>query len=175
MDDYDFYKNKFDRELNRRNYLDTAINNPIAGITIIVGMISYILSKNDFNNWSFIDCGISLFLILSTSTSLIALFYIFLSNNNLFKGFDYLNFGLLKEYREVQKALIKYNENVENEKDKREFESEVIDKIIGYSDNHTKINDKRAWDLYKARQFVIISFILTVINLIILTINNFKI
>ncbi|MCZ8090113.1 MAG: hypothetical protein O9282_03760 [Flavobacterium sp.] len=175
MTDYDFYKNKFERELNRRNDLDSAINNPIAGITIIVGLISYILSKNDFKIWNYIDCIVSTVLVISTITSLIALFYIFLSNNNLFKGFNYLNFGLLKDYRICQKEIVEYNKKVINEDDKKEFESEIIDKIISYSDNHTIINDKRAFDLYKSRQFVVISFILTIFNLIIITINNFKI
>lgn len=174
MDDYDFYKNKFDRELGRRNDLDAGINNPIAGITINVGLISYILSNNNFKNWDYIDYSISLIVIITILTTLISLFYIFMSNNNFLKGFDYLNFGLLREYRDFQKTLVEYNEKVEDLQ-KKDFKTEIVEKIINYSDNHTEINDRRALDLYRARKFVIITFILTIINLIILTINNFKI
>ena len=174
MDDYDFYKNKFDRELGRRNDLDSGINNPIAGITINVGLISYVLSNNHFKNWDYIDCTISLIITTTILTTLFSLFYIFMSNNNFLKGFDYLNFGLLREYRDFQKELIIYNEKADDI-DKKDFKTEIVEKIINYSDNHTIINDRRALDLYRARKFVIITFILTILNLIILTVNNLKI
>lgn len=171
MEDYNFYKSKLDRENSRRNDLDNAISNPILGITIIVGLTSYIIQNNDFKCFDITDYFIVFILILSALTTLISLYYIFLSNNNLLKGFEYKNFGLLSEYRNVQKELEIYNEQVE-EKDREDFETKIVEKIIIFSDNHTIINDKRALDLQLARKYIIISFILVVLNLIFLTINN---
>ncbi|RTY88450.1 hypothetical protein EKL32_25125 [Flavobacterium sp. GSN2] len=171
MEDYSFYKSKLDRELSRRNDLDNAISNPILGITIIVGLTSYIIQNNDFKCFEITDYCIIFILILSALTILISLYFIFLPNNNLLKGFEYKNFGLLSEYRDVQKKLDIYNKQVE-EKDKEDFETKIIEKIISFSDNHTIINDKRALDLQLARKYIIISFILVVLNLIFLTINN---
>lgn len=171
MEDYNFYKSKLDRELSRRNDLDTAISNPILGITIIVGLTSYIIQNNDFKCFDFTDYCIIYILIISSLTTLLSLYFIFLSNNNLLKGFEYKNFGLLCEYRDLQKKLDIYNKQVE-EKDKEDFETKIVEKIISFSDNHTIINDKRALDLQLARKYIIISFILVVLNLIFLTINN---
>jgi hypothetical protein len=171
---YEFYKNKFDRELSRRNDLDTAINNPVAGITIIVALTSYILSTNNFKDWNCFDCIYLFMIICSTITILISLYYVFLSNNNLFKGFNYLNFGLLAEYRKTELEINEFNKNI-NEDERIVFEEKIIEKIISFSDNHTEINDKRAYDLYLCRKYVVISFIITIINLISVTINNFKI
>ncbi|TCN59623.1 MULTISPECIES: hypothetical protein [Flavobacterium] len=171
MEDYNFYKSKLDRELSRRNDLDNAINNPILGITIIVGLTSYIIQNNNFKHLDKADYWIIFNLILSTFTTLISLYFIFLSNNNLLKGFEYKNFGLLSDYRDVQKKLEVYNEQVE-EKEREDFETKIVEKIITFSDNHTIINDKRALDLQLARKYIIISFILVVFNLIFLTINN---
>lgn len=171
---YEFYKNKFDRELSRRNDLDTAINNPVAGITIIVALISYILSTNNFKDWNCFDCIFVFLIICTTITVLISLYYVFLSNNNLFKGFNYLNFGLLTEFRKTELELKEYNKTI-NEEERINFEEKIIEKIISYSDNHTEINDKRAYDLYLSRKYVVISFIITIINLILVTINNFKV
>lgn len=171
---YEFYKNKFERELSRRNDLDSAINNPVAGITIIVALISYILSTNNFKDWNYFDSLFVILIICTTITVLISLYYVFLSNNNLFKGFNYLNFGLLSEYRKTELEFNEHNKTID-ERDRINFEEKIIEKIISYSDNHTVINDKRAYDLYLCRKFVIISFIITIINLILVTINNFKI
>lgn len=171
MEDYNFYKSKLDRELSRRNDLDNAISNPILGITIIVGLTSYIIQNNDFKSFDITDYCIIFILIFSSITTLLSLYFIFLSNNNLLKGFEYINFGLLSEYRDVQKKLDIYNKQVE-EKDKEDFETKIVEKIITFSDNHTIINDKRALDLQLARKYIIISFILVVLNLIFLTINN---
>jgi hypothetical protein len=171
MEDYNFYKTKLDRENSRRSDLDNGINNPILGITIIVGLTSYIIQNNNFKIFDLTDFFIVIILLISTITTLISLFYIFMSNNNLLKGFEYKNFGLLADYRDVQKQLDIYNEQVE-EKDKQDFETKIIEKIITFSDNHTIINDKRALHLQLARKYIIISFIFVVLNLIFLTINN---
>lgn len=167
MKSYDFYKSKYDRELNRRNFLDTAaINTPIAGNTIVVGILSYILSQHNFIIWNFFSITVLSLVILTTVTTLISLFYIFLSYNNLLKGHKYLNFGLLEDFRKVENYFLAVNES------ENKFEQDIIDKIIKYSDNHTVINDKRGNDLFISRKFIIIGVIICVLNLIILTINN---
>lgn len=167
MKSYDFYKSKYDRELNRRNFLDTsAINTPIAGNTIVVGILSYILSQHNFIIWNLFSITVLSLVILTTVTTLISLFYIFLSYNNLLKGHKYLNFGLLEDFRKVENYFLAVNES------ENKFEQDIIDKIIKYSDNHTVINDKRGNDLFISRKFIIIGVIICVLNLIILTINN---
>ena len=45
MDSYSFYKSLYDRELNRRKDLDTAISLPITVITVIVVANSYTLKN----------------------------------------------------------------------------------------------------------------------------------
>ena len=172
MEDYSFYKSKFDRELSRRTELDNAINNPILGITIITGLISYIITNSDFNCWNAIDYIVICLLIISVLSITFALVFIFLSYNNLLIGFKYFNFGLLKEYREVQKELDIFNQSLPVEK-RKDFEIEIVEKIISFADNHTIINDKRALHLYRAKTFIIIAFVLIATTLIIVTINNF--
>ena len=168
---YEFYKNKFDRELNRRNYLDSAINNPVAGITVIVAILSYILKNHNFKNWNCLNYLLISLIAINAITLLVSLYYIFLSNNNLFKGFNYLNFGLLSEYKKTEKII--KEKNKQSKKDKKiNFKEMIIEKIILYSDNHTIINDKRAEDLYMSRKYVIISFIISIIILIIVTIKK---
>lgn len=174
MDLYDFYKSKFDRELKRRIDLDNSINSPIAGITIIVGLCSYILKNNNFRIPDFGNLVIIELLALTGLAITISLVFIFLSINNLFKGHKYLNYDLLSEYRRLEKECDEYNKLVE-ENQQQKIEEILKDKIVKYSDNHTLINDKRSKFLYYSRLFIIISFIIIFINLLFSTIKNFNI
>jgi hypothetical protein len=172
MEDYQFYKSKFDRELSRRNDLDNAINNPILGITIIFGLTSYILTNHNFLCWYIFDFIILGILILSVITILSSLVCVFISINNLFTGFNYPNFGSLKGYRKFQKDLEEYNKSQENESNRKDFETEIVEKIIDFADINTEINDKRALYLHYSRKYIVIAFILTFLNLVLITINN---
>ena len=48
----------------------------------------------------------------------------------------------------------------------------VIDKIVKYSDQSTIINDKRGENLFQARRFIIVNFIVVTINILIVTSLN---
>jgi len=173
MNNFDFYKNKYERELNRRNYLDGAINNPIIGITVVVSLNSYIISQYIFKE-NFNSIIVIALLILSFIISFVAVIFIFISVNNLFKGFNYQNFGLLKDFRKFELDLELYNKNISEENDRQSFEQKTVEKFIQFADNHTVINDKRGLYLYRSRSLIISAVLLTFINLSFVTINNFK-
>lgn len=173
MNNFDFYKNKYERELNRRNYLDGAINNPIIGITVVVSLNSYIISQYIFKE-NFNSIIVIALLILSFIISFVAVIFIFISVNNLFKGYNYQNFGLLKEFRKFELDLESYNKNISEENDRQSFEQKTVEKFIQFADNHTVINDKRGLYLYRSRSLIISAVLLTFINLSFVTINNFK-
>ncbi|CAD0003610.1 hypothetical protein [Flavobacterium chungangense] len=174
MDNFDFYKNKYERELNRRNYLDGAINNPIIGVTVVVTLNSYIVSKNIFKADESSSILIIIILILTLILAFISVIFIFISVNNLFKGFKYQNFGLLKDFRKFELDLEKFNNELEDITLQKTFKQQTVEKFIQFSDNHTILNDKRALNLYRSRSFIILAVLLTFINLSFVTIINFK-
>ena len=175
MDSYSFYKSLYDRELNRRKDLDSSITVPTTILTLIVGMNTYFfqeleLTVNSINTFT----GIELFIIFSNVVSfLLGLFFLIKSYNNLFVGFEYLNFGSLKEIRKYEIIDLKSHNSKENVKE-IVFENVIIDKLCDYIDNHTFINDKRTYDLYFAKTLTILALILTGLELILLMIKKFN-
>jgi hypothetical protein len=164
----DFYKTKFERELKRRVDLDNSVNLPILVSSLVMGLNSYVIKEHTFNKmWDFTDTIIILLLLTSCILILISSYYIFLSINNLIKGFDYPNFDLMSKYREIEI----FNKDCEEE-DKINVEEMIKDKIVKYADESTIINDKRSESIFKARKFIIINFIATTINIIIITSLN---
>ena len=161
----DFYKNKFEREQKRRSDLDSSINLPILVLTLIMGLNSYIIKEYIFNqHWGFLDWIVIIFICLSVILILLSSYFIFWTSNNLFFGFDYPNFDLMSKYREIEK----YNKTCEQDK-VMDVEEIIKDKIVSYADEYTIINDKRGNNLYWSRTFIIINFLITIINLIIIT------
>ncbi|WP_415328684.1 hypothetical protein [Chryseobacterium sp. MMS23-Vi53] len=165
----DFYKNKFEREQKRRVDLDSAMNLPILVLTLIMGLNSYILKTYTFNSrWNFSDWLVIVFLSLSVVLILISSYFIFLASNNLLKGFDYPHFDLMSKYREIEL----FNKDCEDDNDKINLEEVVKEKLVIYADESTLINEKRGDSLFRARRFIIINFIITIINIIIITLIN---
>lgn len=169
MESFNLYKSIYDRELNRRMDLDKSINIPITILTLIIGLNSIYTDKAFFEDF-FQELEIGQLMIITIGiTILISAFFLIKSYNNLFKGFAYRNLALTKEIREFETKLIpSYNAQV-GEDDKLNFETELIERLITVTDNHTMFNDKRSLDLYRAKTFLIVSLILTGIQLVIVT------
>ncbi|MDO3426143.1 hypothetical protein QWT87_14675 [Chryseobacterium sp. APV1] len=165
----DFYKNKFERELKRRVELDNAVNSPILVCSLSVGLNSYIIKEHNFAEvWDLKDYVIIFILITSSVLILFSCFYIFQSVNNFLRGFDYPNFDLMSRYLDIEI----FNKQCVDESEKIDIDEIIKNKIVKYSDEATIINDKRSENLFKARKFIILNFITTTINIIIITSIN---
>jgi hypothetical protein len=173
VDSYSFYKSLYDRELNRRKDLDTSIGLPITILTVIVASNTYILKGQKIIQFEELLQVKYIIIFLTFIALFISVFYIMKSSNNLFKGFAYKNFALLKDIRVFEEDINTYNSQVDESK-AIDFQQKVIEKLIVFADSHIIFNDRRSIDLYNARLFLIISFILTGINFIILTLNYIK-
>lgn len=173
MDSYSFYKSLYDRELNRRKDLDGAIGLPITILTVIVASNTYILKGQKALNLIEM-CETKYIIVILTFISLFfSIFYIMRSSNNLFKGFAYKNFALLKDIKLYEDEINNYNKLVSEEKGIN-FENYVINKLSEFADSHIIFNDQRSKDIHTARKCLIISLILTGANFLILTLNYIK-
>lgn len=172
MNHLEFYKYIYDRELNRRSKLDDSIN-PIVGIiSLLIGYVSFIFSNENF--FEYIECNTTLWVFFSISTLLtgFSIFFLIKSYNNHLRGFNYPNFSYLQQIREYQiKTIPNYNNKV-NDNLKINFDDELIERMIIITDENTKINDKRSYDLYLSKTFIILTLISIFIISIILIAKN---
>lgn len=161
MDSYQFYKSLYDRELTRRNDLDSGINLPLTILSIIVAANTYLIKEAPIagQGWREILQRI----LIAAITVIIAICIVFLtrSYNNFFKGFAYPNFGLTKEIRKYEKNLDIHNSRLET---KISFEEIIVDRLAGYVQDHTIFNDQRGKDLYLAKTMLIILISLTAVH-----------
>jgi hypothetical protein len=171
MDSYQLYKSLYDRELKRRYDLDAAINLPLTLLSIIVAANSYFVKESVW-----LDCSAKFIaqtiLIFITAICLgVSIYFLTRSLNNFFKGFAYRNLGLTTEIRKYEKDLQNYNDKMIDIEKKISFENIIIDKLTNVIDDHIIFNDKRSYDLYSAKTFLIVCIMLTIINFIIFSLK----
>ncbi|RSC92586.1 hypothetical protein [Tenacibaculum singaporense] len=172
MNDLEFYKSIYDRELNRRKSLDDSISIPIGIISLLIGLVSFYYTSEEYK--IIIDNSKIALILLGITFVLLTLSIVFLvkSYNNFLRGFSYPNISLLKEVRHFQKVAISdYNEKVSKEK-QIDFEEELTNKLITIADRNTQINDMRAIYLYRAKTFIILSLTVIFITTIFLIIKK---
>lgn len=175
MDSYQLYKSIYDRELNRRKDLDSSINLPLTILSILVAANSYMIKEKNLIENAHQE-GVENILIILIFIGLgITIYFLTRSYNNLFKGFAYRNLGLTTEIRKYETVdLPNYNNQVE-EKDKLIFEDIITNKLTNIIDNHIVLNDKRSYDLYIAKTFIIISMVFTALNFFLIIFKDIKI
>lgn len=170
MDSYQFYKSRYDRELNRRKDLDAAINLPLTLLSIIVAANSYLVKESIWTSCSAKIIFQKILILLTSICLTISIYYLTKSLNNFFKGFAYRNLGLTTEIRNYENELQNYNRKVEEDK-QISFETIIVDKLTTIIDDHIIFNDRRSHDLYSAKTFLIICIMLTILNFIIFSLK----
>ncbi len=172
MNDLEFYKSVYDRELNRRKSLDDSTSVPIGIISLLIGLISFYYTTAEYK--IIIDNNRIALILLGITILLLTISIIFLvkSYNNFLRGFNYPNVSLLKEVRHFQKVEIpKFNKQVGKEK-QIDFEEDLTEKLITIADRNTEINDSRSIYLYRAKTFIILSLATIFITTIFLIIKK---
>lgn len=172
METYQFYKSFYDRELSRRYTLDSSINLPLTIIGILMTANTY-LAKNLFPLKGFEELTLKhIFIFLFFISIAFTITYLIKSYNNFYKGFTYRNIGNYKELRKYEFEVMRYNKEVNDQDLTLSFEKVVLDKLIDFAENHCSINDKRSYDLYISKTFILFSIIITLINYLILALIN---
>ena len=171
MDNLEFYKSIYDRELARRLELNDALNIPIGIIAILTAVLSYIITNISSCSNSIFFWIILSFTGVSVILTFISIFFLAKSYNNIFKGHDYRNLALTKEIRKYQTDLETFNSQMTGKESRIDFESILIEKLNYYTDIHILINDFRQIKLYYAKSLIIGSTFCTLIALILLIIN----
>lgn len=173
MNNFDFYKSFYDRELKRRFDLDSALNIPIGLVVLLIGLASYIISTINFCEKIIIAYIITSLTVISVAIIFISIYWLAKSYNNVFKGHRYLNFALTKYLRDYELELENYNSRLVDEKSKIDFEKQLIEKMNHYTDNHILINDYRQISLHVAKSLLICSLFILLITLILVIINKY--
>ena len=176
MNRFEFYKESYYLELERKRSLDKSLSLPL-GIVILTGTIL----TNIIFNINSSEHGIStiILIVFIVLTILIGIKIIseLLKSYMIFKnGYNYHYLPNTKESENYYKELIKYKSKVKNKKYnvEEEFENYLIKKLNQCNENNVLKNENKIYHLFIAKRYIMILFFTLIITLITYGINYYE-
>lgn len=174
MDSFSFYKDLYQRELNRRKDLDSGANLPLTLISIVITINSFLLKEvlryQSEDIVTYIHYAVFVIFLISVVTASI---FLSKSYNNFFKGFAYVNLAKTSEIRQYELKLDNYNRTVK-EDERISFENSIIERLVSITDHNIHFNDERGKNLYRCKASLIFSIFITAINFIFFALNYIR-
>lgn len=189
---FNFYKEWYYKELERRDQLANALNIPITLLTALFGLTAYLCIN--FNYKSKDDCIINLFILfisLSSIALVITMIMLLISYVHKYQFQSFPLYDFLKlESDEAKDAVKKFNNEIDiynsntdeddliPDSDKLtydiEYEERLCILLIGIIEKNATNNDIKAIFILRAKIALSICFVLIFISLGIFTFNYFK-
>lgn len=175
MDRFEYYKNLYNLEEEKRIKLNDSLNMPFAIITIIGAIIYTFLT-----NFKFAECNLNtisfiVIIILSIIALIISIYYMILSYE-VFTRFQYEYLPYPDSLEEYYSHLEEMYSGASREQEglhEHLFETELIERYVRSCSVNSSLNDRKSGFLHRGKRFLIISLILILIAFIPFIINYF--
>ncbi len=164
MNSFEFYKSLYEREISKKQEIESSFSNVLTIFSLIVIVNTYLIEKLS-SKIDYLASNICLVIIGLITILLIAgLFYFIKAFNNFFRGIDYDVIGSATGFREYEKKLQNYN-NAQNE-EKVIFENEIINKLNEITDQNCAKNLERRKQLFRSKNCLILAALATILHII---------
>ena len=176
MDQFDFYKELYFKENERRQEVLNSLNIPIAIITALSSAAYFFITSFDYT----IDFFLSrIFITLISITGiclLFAIYFLIRAFSDFTKGYEYSGIPYTKELYDWNKKLEDHFEKYKNDRSlAKEYYTEFItETLVEHTEHNMYVNDKKYGYIYHSNKFLIIALVLTLTTLIPFGYNYFK-
>lgn len=168
MDNFEFYKEMYFKENDRRMEVQNSMNIPIAVITATASVLFYLITTMNYgdgksNNYIFILLiGISIMGLLISIYNLIRAF------GEFFKGYEYSSIPYAQQLYDWNIELEKYYENIGNSSDDaiKHFDKYITENLIKHTDHNMYVNDKKFAYIFKSKKNLVFSIIFTLLSVV---------
>jgi hypothetical protein len=168
MNRFDFYKNAYETEIDRRKSIESGLKLPISLISGLIAWQFYLYAKCDFHfHWY---CWVKLWLFLSlltlfASITCLAISYFFISIGRkrpyIDSAYPYEYLEDINEYEAFYKGRVTHNHesNLQSPISNNELEEYIIGDLLTYTGKNIKVNDKKVAWLNRANVFLVATLI----------------
>lgn len=174
MDKYEFYKDLYHRENDRRSEVLNAMNIPIAIISALLTALYFVITTFDYRVELFLSIVFCVSCLVSLTCILIAIYYLIRAFSNFSKGYEYTGIPYPNELYNWHNDLVEYyNINEGNVDDANiHFKDFLVKKFTEHADHNMYVNDKKYHYIYMSKKFLIASLI-TILFLLMPYIYNY--
>jgi len=169
MDRLNFLIDWYHKENERQTALNNSLNIPIGILTAIFALIFFLVKEFNFGSTTnTIVIPFLVFLGLAVISWIIAIFYLFRSYNNFFRGYEYDGLPFATQLNEYHEQLLTYYEKNKDQLGKDVdadslYEDNLREMLSEYINTNIDNNDRKTEYLHKAKQFLFGSIISIII------------
>lgn len=166
-DKFEFYKEFYFKELNRRNEINSSLTIPIGLITALIGGVSYLLTNFEYH------CRVWLTIpfVMATSTGVMflicAVFNLIKAYTNFPGHYDYILIADIDVLESYYQSLQKYyasDPGLYDNADK-DFEEYIITEMVRNTGANQRTNNRKTKFSYNCEKYLICSLIAISISL----------
>jgi uncharacterized Tic20 family protein len=173
MERFDFFKETYFREEEKKNEINNSLSLPIGVITILIGVVFYLLTNFDFKfnlllSIIFLVSSLSCILFLSLSC-----FHVIKSYTNFHNGYGYsylADSDDLESFYQANKAYYKVNPQLNDISDD-EFSDYILSELIKNTDTNQKNNKTKSFHRYLSLKHLITALLLVFLTIFPFSIN----
>lgn len=167
MNRYEFFKELYFKELDKRNEINNSLSLPIGLITAVVAGIFYLLTNFDYRYYFIITILFSVAVIAAISFLVASIYHLIKAYTDFPKGYEYsliADANDIEDYYKQLKEFYSVNPSSINTAD-HELESYVLTEIIKNTDDNQKNNKRKNKFRYNCEKYLIAAFILLCLSL----------
>jgi hypothetical protein len=175
MDFNVFYRELYFKENERRQEVLNALNIPIAIITALATAIYLFITTYDYSlsvilNYFFVD-----FVLLSTISLILAIFYLVKAFCDFYKGYEYKGLPYPGELHKWHNDLKSYYQQYQlNDDSDNTLENTILEKLLSCTDHNMYVNDKKHEYIYNSKKFLVGSLICSLLTFLPFGYNYFN-
>jgi hypothetical protein len=176
MNQFEFYKELYFKENERRQEVVNSLNIPIAIITALSSASYFFITSFNYKIESFLF-GIFVTLIsLTVICLLFAIYFLIRAFSDLTKGYEYSGIPYTNELYNWNKNLEDHFEEYKNDRALaiEHYTLFITENLVKHTEHNMYVNDKKYGYIYRSKKYLIIALILTLITLIPFGYNHFK-
>ena len=165
MNQFDFYKELYFKENERRQEVLNSLNIPIAIITALSSATYFFITSFDYKVETFLTGIFSCLILITGLCLLFAIYFLIRAFSDFTKGYGYSVIPYTGELYDWNKNLEDY---YEGNKDlaKEHYSKFITENLAKHTEHNRYVNDKKYGYIYRSKKFLIISLVLTLITLV---------
>ena len=167
MDNFEFYKELYFKENERRMEVQNSMNIPIAVITATASVEFYLITTMNYKN-GVINNWIFYFLIgFSNIGLLISIFNLIRAFGEFFKGYEYSSIPYVQQLYDWSLNLDKYfkDQGKTTQDAEQHFKKYMVENLIKHTDHNMYVNDQKFTCIFLSKKFLIFSMICTLLSI----------
>lgn len=168
MNHFEFYKELYFKENERRQEVLNSLNIPIAIITALSSASYLFITSFDYRIEVFLSAIFIGMISITSICLLFAIYFLIRAFSDFTKGYEYSGIPYTNELYDWNKKLERHFEEYENDKElaNEHYTVFITENLVKHTEHNMYVNDKKHGYIYRSKKFLIIALILTLITLI---------